>query len=434
MFYDNTEVNMKNLLIVVLFLFFVPILFADDTAKQLYPLKYEFTIYPTDIQYGDIVFTSVCVQNKGKLALSINYDQRYQGYPMNAYTLWDDKLKNKIYTWMSQDDFEQRGYRFNYGISNYTKNTKTAVILPNQTMEVSFRPVWIPLHDWLGTNFRKALTLNFEGLTRTMILETVLDIRTDYQPTWSVKDAKWIIFDGGHHLDGHGETNNIVPYSNQCLGNHGFKTDQIQLQMPFNVKQRNEQTYKLLRDWYKEMPGSNLWTDGVLFSYVHHDRNSPYYVDDNVSTHEELSNELRQRRDNNRNFAQISDEFEKTATTRSEFVIKRINHTNELAAKLLKLPDSELSQNMKEFIQLRGLLVDIRFAEDEKAEEIAFNELITFVNKAKDKKLWIKFVGEIAFDSILDYQYFPRKKIDTYRKRWIEKFEDKTEVKEVSKK
>jgi hypothetical protein len=77
---------------------------------------------------------------------------------------------------------------------------------------------------------------------------------------------------------------------------------------------------------------------------------------------------------------------------------------------------------MKEFIQLRGYLVDLRFAENEKDEENAFNKFVTFIEKSKDKKLWIRFVDEIALKSILDNEYFPHEKIEDYRKRFNKKF------------
>ena len=105
--------------------------------------------------------------------------------------------------------------------------------------------------------------------------------------------------------------------------------------------------------------------------------------------------------------------------------LARIERTNELAAQILeraKQPDSTISQNMIEFIQLRGFLVDMRYAENPEAEKAGFEKLMDFVEKAKDKKLWISFLEEVGFWSIYHRTHFPYEKVEQYRKLFGARF------------
>ena len=70
--------------------------------------------------------------------------------------------------------------------------------------------------------------------------------------------------------------------------------------------------------------------------------------------------------------------------------LARIRKTNELAAKILeraKQPNSTISHNMVEFIQLQSFLVDIRYGRNSESEKAAFDGLVKFVENAKDKDL-----------------------------------------------
>ena len=96
-----------------------------------------------------------------------------------------------------------------------------------------------------------------------------------------------------------------------------------------------------------------------------------------------------------------------------------------IAEKILeraKQPDSTISQNMVEFIQLRGFLVEIRYAENPDAEQAAFDKLVNFVENAKDKDLWLEFLDEIGFGSIVNYTNFNPEKVQHYRKQFAEHF------------
>ena len=100
---------------------------------------------------------------------------------------------------------------------------------------------------------------------------------------------------------------------------------------------------------------------------------------------------------------------------------------NDLASQIIersRQPDSTISQNMVEFIQLRGFLVDMRYAENERAEQAAFEKLLDFVDTARDKELWIRFLDEIGFYSIMHHTHFPSRKVEHYRELFIKRFHE----------
>ncbi|MDR1477368.1 MAG: hypothetical protein LBJ00_00320 [Planctomycetaceae bacterium] len=178
-----------------------------------------------------------------------------------------------------------------------------------------------------------------------------------------------------------------------------------------SILPRSNKILNQIHQWYLLFPNTfdlqGHWIGHGLFAHPHHAIGSPYH---HVNAKEEY------------------EKFFISMRTRTPELLKRIKRTKELEAELLKLPDSELSQNMKEFIQLRGHLVDIRFAENATEENKAFDNFVKFIDKSKDKELWIRFVIEIGFNSIVDHEYFPYKKAEDYCKRFTEKFATKIEV------
>jgi hypothetical protein len=165
------------------------------------------------------------------------------------------------------------------------------------------------------------------------------------------------------------------------------------------VKSRSDEVLRLLHEWYGELP-IGVWESNGVFVRLFAARKS---VDD-AETSQTKNTDIKYEHFRERNTE----------------VIKRITRTNELAEKLLKLPDSELSQNMKEFIQLRRFLVDMRFAESPDKEEKAFEELVLFVGKSKDKAIWISLLSDCVFGGIWceeDASFLYDDQM-TYRKMW----------------
>lgn len=82
-----------------------------------------------------------------------------------------------------------------------------------------------------------------------------------------------------------------------------------------------------------------------------------------------------------------------------------------------------------EFIQIRGFLVDMRHAENRESEKAAFEKLMDFVEQAKDKELWIKFLDEVGLLSIRSIVSQDRRdeapsfyRAASYRKLFVEQF------------
>ena len=80
---------------------------------------------------------------------------------------------------------------------------------------------------------------------------------------------------------------------------------------------------------------------------------------------------------------------------------------------------------MKEIIQLRGYLVDMRYAENDESEQKAFDTLCEWVDTTSDKELWIKLLDEVGLMSIMGYDHFPSEKVESYRKQFAKRFQIK---------
>jgi hypothetical protein len=421
--------------------------------KKIYPMEISVEVYPSDIFYGDICFGRFFATNKKDKPVYCHYGISYLERVHPALF-----FKDNLMQFFDSDIFD---YSFEGFCQSARVNSNvclpTQLVCRDETIFFHTQPLWVPLPELTCYNPPQMLGIstvisygnNCVDVRPVRLMKTVnqekknftfkFSIAGDDMPSYKdnngigkeVEDIdlsrQMILFQpyeiltqGELESQGYKLSESVPIKITQNSGDTGASDGVYNLRYDIHIKPRPQKILDMINDWYLTLPSTletagsrEHWTGHGVFSHPHHTKNSPY------------------------NHGREDEKFQKfveSLRTRTPELLKRLKRTNELAAELLKLPDSELSQNMKEFIQLRGLLVDIRFAEDEKAEENAFNELITFVNKAKDKKLWIKFVGEIAFDSLHDDKYFPRKKIDDYRKRWIEKFEDKTDAKEVSKK
>jgi hypothetical protein len=387
-------------------------------------------VYPPNVKFGDIVFTFATVKNMGNLTLSIENNLRHAGYPGWMHSIWDPNMSEKLYEWQSEDFFSEHSLTRVKGCS--WERPKTSKIAPAEKLMVCFRPLWIPPADLSGGNCSKAIvklmtivklidqriTLQNQENVRLRLLAKI-DIRTEYQPSPNI-----IVLQSDEAVQG--EFSGIIPFCDTYMKNHGFVTDSGFPLNSVTIHAREKQIYELIRDWYSTIPcPPKVWSDGVLFQYCHFDRDSPIYSDNhsNISL-EDINGKTKLTQQESLACRQ----FEKNLNFRSEFISQRIKRSKKLEAELLNLPDSELSQNMKEFIKLRGHLVDIRFAENAVEEEKAFNNFVTFIEQSKDKELWIRFVVEIAFDSIIDNEHFPLEKVQNYRKRFAEKFTSSKEI------
>jgi hypothetical protein len=229
---------------------------------------------------------------------------------------------------------------------------------------------------------------------------------------------------------------------------------------PITVKPRPREDYELLLEWYYELPATRIytmWTEDAVFAHPFYIRESPhqtkvFYRTDkdgeekcdpfraafSVDILRKAYEAARGKRPPSQttNPSQTANneillwnayrEFIDPLFSRTPEALARIERTNELAAKIMeraKEPDSTFSQNMVEFIQLRGFLVDMRYAENLEAEEMAFQKLMDFVDQSQDKELWVPFFHEIGLNSIQHHTHFPPQKVEQYRTRFAERFQ-----------
>jgi hypothetical protein len=92
-----------------------------------------------------------------------------------------------------------------------------------------------------------------------------------------------------------------------------------------------------------------------------------------------------------------------------------MNSADKLASELLKQPDTIISPHMKEFIVLRGLLVELRYAdENELSRNKAFDKIVDWIKTAKFKTTWILVLKESGLPSIENVNHFPKQIVDDY--------------------
>ena len=330
------------------------ILQAQETSAPR--IRTNLEVYPKEIYYGDIFFNRLKIQNNtgetvwspvlttSKVDLIQNDTQVYRWWPSLTLTIEEDLL---IRLFVDS--------RPNYTLEIFRE-------VADQTTEYALlRPLWLPMPE-------------FTDLKEARDIEVAVSSGTQqYQVEFSPfpKHPKEINLKSSDHVD---------------------------MTCPITVKPRPQEDFNLLQEWFLELPNpktSECWTEYAAFVHAFYARESPFLING-------LSREEAGKKRNSSIFDFVK--FYQSMKTRTPELLARIDRTNELAAKIIersKEPDTTFSQNMVEFIQLRGFLVDMRYAENEEAEEAAFEKLIDFIEKANDKELWTDFMYDIGFESIM---------------------------------
>ncbi|MDR1479741.1 MAG: hypothetical protein LBJ00_12480, partial [Planctomycetaceae bacterium] len=373
-----------SVLVVILIITFSYRVGADDE----FWVKLE--IYPQKIHFGDVFFSKLVIQNNTKSSKFIRHPTIQCTLPV-ANIFIDGKT---YYVW-----YDNWAYGHVEGILPYRRTFPSFNFIPITTgsqKNFDFRMFWLPLPsqpgDLLATELEQILKNESRKIVFTRTNADQMLAVTSAVKGLSATDELSILFD--------------------------------QIHVDIVVKHRKNTILTTLREWYNEVP-SNMWNviqgrgcSARIFAGYEYATGSPlekivnkydYYSQPNLKRYSKLHKDRQP-------FKKEYESFAFLLRTRTPELLARIKRTKELEAELLKLPDSELSQNMKEFIQLRGHLVDIRFAENAAEENKAFDNFVTFIDKSKDKELWIRFVIEIGFNSIVDHEYFPYKKAEDYCK------------------
>jgi len=356
-------------------------------------------VYPKEIYYGDLFFSrpKICNQRTQPIQAKL----KGAGYHDLRSLLFHET--QQVYVWASIPMLELRDSNNHpSSIGRYFPLLgKTLELSPEEEDVLSWRLHWLPMAEYPSPEFTEDIEEHIQRGDRQFRLEY-----------WNPLIVR--------------ELNEIQEENSEDIRQENWPESMI-LAGQLIVKPRPKEELELLRRWYLELPDplSDNWTNSFVFANLDHIRNSP--------TREFLETLTI----GNKYFHSLSPKDRFTVfqghlddreifRQRSREILMRIMRTNAYADQLLersKQPDSTISQNMVEFIQLRGLLVDVRYAENEEAEETAFEKLVDFVDQSQGKEHWIDFMREIGFDSIEGSGFY--EKITYYREQFVKRFQIK---------
>lgn len=337
-------------------------------------------IYPKEIHYGDAFFVTTSIRNEENTQVACNFYPLDYDFGFGSGVIFGND--NKIYYRWCSPDLTHRLMNPVKILTKRVKPEKTTVrIEPKSTKQLLFNMYWLPV---LGLPPDKDLDVNQNTADITSVVK-LRDMNFTFQSTISVKLM--------NDVEG-------IPdlFINSFADLHS-SDQKITSSGKILIKSRSDEALRLLHDWYGELP-IGVWESNGVFVRLFAAKKTGI----NAETIQTKKTDIKY----------------KDFRERNTEVINRIVRTNELAEKLLKLPDSELSQNMKEFIQLRRFLVDMRFAESPDKEEKAFEELVSFVDKSKDKAIWISLVSDCVLGGVWcdgDSTFLYDDQM-TYRKMW----------------
>jgi len=392
---------------------------ADD---QIYPLDIKMRVYPEEICYGDLCFLTFSVTNKGRETLYLPYGATFLRQIVGSLYCGE-----KAIVYLS--GFDDCEGVFTYGTSappDYPGHP----VEPGESMEFHIRMTWLPLPEFCQTKQARGLLKLVSDGEKSYRFSYLFHYRSAFFSTVRPR------FDENGRLLSR-EDFPADELSYRELEAKGYKVAEDvppsiieESECTIHIFPRSEEELQLLQDWYLELPttgSSGRWTMEHVFAHPFHVNGSPYKMDIPMFFESNITNSYETLGKKREPFYGAYCKFFSSMETRTPESLARIKRTNELAAKILeraKQPDSTISQNMVEFIKLRSFLVDMRYAENPQSEQAAFDKLVKFVENTKDKELWLKFLNEIGFWSIVNYTHFKPEKVEQYRKKFREHFAD----------
>ena len=232
------------------------------------------------------------------------------------------------------------------------------------------------------------------------------------------------------------------------------------------IHPRPKEEYALLHQWFLEIPETvdqSSWHYGGVFVHPLHASRSPLKVTPNLqgeepqefrefrpSTYERHQEFLKYLGKMKRDTPSEIKRFESTRNNfkpqfevykiseyrhlrREEYGVffasmkartpeaeQRIARTKELEVELLKRAEDDhatISPTMKEFIILRGFLVDLRYAENREAQQATFDKLLDWVATTQTPRLWTKYLKWIVLNDDSPTDVLPPEDFDNYREK-----------------
>jgi hypothetical protein len=414
----------------------------EDVLPE-YPLRAEIEFTPNNIYFGDLVFVTVVLKNGGDKTIIVQRDLPLEGLTFEllpdevAWALRQESASpasnelasllakySAVYAWCTacEMDVEETGFY----LCGYTIEVGCS-LRPGESREILFRPVWVPLPERDSTLVSRQFKQCIDSVNRVC------------QYGWNASLSLSHIFQcplGEPPVDEKGRPNRvalegIMPMS---LGEHGYAFPQFRNLHAgmIVIHSRPDEELALLREWFLEIPETihpERWYLCGVFVHPFYARGSPY----------DLTAEMRQNGELRRGamLRERSDEYEmffQKMKTRSSEIEERIARTKELERRLLhpiskKLPpeargpDSTLSPMMKEFIVLRGHLVEVRYAKCEADRLKAFDAMLQWIATTGHRELWKKYLDKVVLNPRSHPDVLPPESFDKFRARCNEQDE-----------
>jgi len=408
-------------LLALCFSFCVSVLPANEENRPSLDITME--VFPSKIQYGDAIFAVVKIKNNTNETLVVpsRLVRPYLGdKPFLGTVIQLLKGEEVIYEWRDTQslDLIEGGDMSMPPPYELTEHYPRKNLKAGESHVIGMRVLWCPQYEFSSYPFVRIDFERFVGtgrrFARTRMLsdfqigkfENMLASQNDF-----VLSPDITVF----AIDLLNPDKQFRFYPNS-MGTIDVRQPE---NVPLRIFARSSETKELLTRWFLEIPSTrspHFWSLDGIFASPFYVSGSPY----NVSA--SSLREMLEKRDLAHEEYMV---FYKAMESRTPEVEARIKRTNELAEKLLALPDSEVSLNLKEFITLRGLLVDLRYAdENDEARDKAFDKIVDWLKTSKYKTLWVLVLKECGFQGISNANHFSMAVVDRYVKKLAEAFPD----------
>jgi hypothetical protein len=270
-------------------------------------------------------------------------------------------------------------------------------LTPGEEMVFSIKTFWLPRPEHL--TFSQAKTIR-KCLSNDAIV-IALNSYTGLFNAWrhTIKDTRKKY------------TDSVMSWEDlRKLGYVSYPYESEFVYSTINVSDTDEKRLAAIQKWFCELPSTtdmHSWNGYGFFVNPYYTRQSPYYIKTELPP---VEREL--ARSKHEEEYKI---FYYSMESLSSEIKERIRQTNQYADDLLKLPDSELSPHMKEFIVLRGFLVELRYAdENELSRDKVFDKIVNWIKTSKFKTTWVLVLKESGLPSIENVNHFPQQIVNDY--------------------
>ncbi|MDR1483572.1 MAG: hypothetical protein LBT09_01985 [Planctomycetaceae bacterium] len=387
---------MSKLLFSLLFLFCGHIFVLGENYQSI---NINMAVYPDKFQYGDAVF--VFWEIKNNTGADIIFPSKLVFPYMPDYEFLDSEIsllsdKKIIYQWTDSKKYDEiEGLYPHFEPPPYllTNNYERRNYKPTESFIIAVRVLWCPQYEfspYSNINFNRNPTSQLQSLNKNVVNKNNLVISSNIKiPALDLLNP-----DKSFQQDQYTHGTIVVNQANN---------------VPICIESRTAEQLDTIARWFLEIPATYSpvqWTIYGIFASPFYVRESPYNVKANSKTELAKKRELVNNRYN---------DFYTSLESLTPEIKSRIKRTNEIAAELLKQPDTSISPYMKEFIYLRGLLIDLRYAdENDIVRNQAFEKLVTWLQTAKYKTLWILVLQKVGLKSITNNNHFPQQIVNNY--------------------